>query len=314
MKLRSVLLFVVALVSCAAPKPTRSSEAPAAVHEQPAARRPDLPFPPGVTVESQCGSVDDLQDVELYDGSLGVSKQYVALNEPSTVQFQWLPEAIMKTKLPGHTMGNVAGVRWCSGTRISDRLVITAGHCFDVQNGQHGWVSPFANGADGLPVFANPRVLATLQQVNFRYQVNGVTGAIRTAQSYPIVSLVEHRLGGLDYAIVELGVGSDGKLPAEDRFKPVKPLTRNPNDLESVAILQHPNGEPKKVEAGTVSQTVGSDVQYKDVDTHPGSSGSGIREANGDLIGVHTDGGCGQNSGANHGVTTKSISAVSSVF
>lgn len=59
-----------------------------------------------------------------------------------------------------------------------------------------------------------------------------------------------------------------------------------------IAIFQHPAGAPKKIEAGTVGDVAGATVYYKDVDTLGGSSGSGIRDKNGILIGVHTSGGC----------------------
>lgn len=273
-----------------------------------------LPFPPGIALQSQCGQVDDLQHVEFYDGTLGVDRPYVDTHEPTTVQMQWLDEAEIRSRLPDHSPGNVAGNRWCTGTLLDNHRVLTAGHCFDVADGGGGyWVTPYKLGTDGSPQFASPDELATLQVVNFGYQINGATGEIRDAKVYPIVALVEYREGGdhLDYAVIELGPGADGKLPG-DVYEPADVSTRAATIGENLAIIQHPHGDPKKVEAGKVLGTSGAILYYDDIDTHGGSSGSGVRDREGTVIGVHTNGGC-QHS-ANRGVSLNSVADVSDIF
>jgi V8-like Glu-specific endopeptidase len=196
---------------------------------------------------------------------------------------------------------------------ISAAQVLTAGHCFDVQQNEYSWVSPFRKAADGTFQFAPPATLATLQVANFHYQIDAATGAPRQADVYPIVKLVEHRDGGLDYAIVELGPNAKSDLPSKS-YPPAVVLTRAPVAKETMAVIQHPQGDPKKIEAGHVLIATSDAVYYDDVDTQGGSSGSGVREAGGAVVAVHTNGGCTKTGGANRGVPTAAISAVSKVF
>jgi Trypsin len=159
-------------------------------------------------IESICGLKDDSQDVELYDGSAGPSRQFVMARQPATAQIQWNDDLRKRFSGSGDDPGDVQGARWCTGTLIQDNLLLTAGHCFDAVSAD--W---------SLPKRAHkplaPAELATLMHVNFNYQIDAGTRQIRVPTSYPILRLVEHRLGGLDYAIVELGA-SGGDLPQKN--------------------------------------------------------------------------------------------------
>lgn len=278
--------------------------------------RPDLPFPPGIDPVSVCGPTDELQDVELYDGSLGVTRQFVKDREPSVVQLRWIDEAEMRRRYPDHILGNVASERWCTGTLIGPTTVLTAGHCFDVGRGQAQWYTPFKRNADGSASYLPPAELAKLQTVIFNYQVSSQNRLPRPGQPFPIKQLVEYRLGGLDFAIVELERNGTNQLPSALGYQPARVSARTvrPPKGELLAIIQHPQGDPKKIEAGALDAFAGSNIFYGDIDTHGGSSGSAILDPNGEILGVHTNGGCHTAGGLNKGFDIQAIRAASNVI
>lgn len=65
------------------------------------------------SLESQCGQVNESQDVEIYDGTLGVTVAFVNEHQGPV----------------GQTMRGTS--RSCSGTLIAQDLFMSAGHCFD---------------------------------------------------------------------------------------------------------------------------------------------------------------------------------------
>lgn len=104
-----------------------------------------------------------------------------------------------------------------------------------------------------------------------------------------------------DYALIQLDV-----LP---QATPVL-LSSVPGDR--LAIIQHPRGKPKVIAEGEYLDACDSLLYYADLDTLVGSSGAGVLNRQGQLVGVHTDGDCDEKGrGANRGWTTEAIVAAS---
>jgi len=259
--------------------------------------RPDDAETYAALLESICGATDDSQPVEQYDGTLGVTIAFVNAHQGPVGQLQWNNNLANLYNNPG----SVSGVRWCSGTLISNDLFLAAGHCFDQTGG--GWTRPVDN-TTGTTI--SSAEIATNMHVNFNYQVDA-TGNLRTEQSFPIVALVEYRLGGLDFAIVRLG-GNPGAT-----FGTTQVSTTDAAAGDMLCIIGHPAGWPKRIEAGPALAPSGNTIRYDDIDTLGGNSGSGVlRASDGRLVGVHTNGGCNAaGTGSNSGVRITSIIAQS---
>lgn len=248
-------------------------------------------------LESICGADDDSQPVEQYDGTLGVTIAFVNAHQAPVGQLQWNDNLASIYTNPG----TVSGERWCSGTMITNNLFLAAGHCFDQTGG--GWVRPLVNGTTNI---IPPSEIATNMHVNFNYQVNS-SGILQTEQSFAVLELVEYRLGGLDFAIVRLD-GNPGVTYGTTQVSATDGVVG-----ETICIIGHPAGQPKRIEAGAVLNLVGNYIGYNDIDTLGGNSGSGIlRASDGRIVGVHTNGGCNAaGTGHNTGVRITSIIAQS---
>ncbi len=251
-------------------------------------------------LRSICGASDDSEPVESYKGHLGVSKAFVAAHQAAVCQVQWNGDLGSIYTNPG----DVSGVRWGSATMISNDLLLSCGHLFDQTGG--GWERPRQNGTLNI---ISPQECAKNMKVNFNYQ-DDPKGHLRPEKSFPILELLEYRLGGLDMAICKVGE-NPGEVFGQTGVSATDAAVG-----EMLCIIGHPAGDPKRIEAGPASALQGNEIHYSDIDTLGGNSGSGIlRASDGRLVGVHTNGGCTESSprdgGSNYGQRITAVIAAS---
>lgn len=247
-------------------------------------------------IESRCGLTWDAQQVETYDGTLGVTRAFVDEHEAAVGVLRWRPDIQDRYKNPG----NVAGVRWCTGTMVSHDIFLSAGHCFDFRPG--GFVFPRRDDGSAIP---NSELVRELT-VEFNHQ-RDPSGNIRQPVAYPVEALVENVFeSGVDFGMVRLG-RTNNRLPGEEfGITRVSDVDASIGDM--CCIIGHPAGRPKSVEAGTVDRKTPLRLGYGDIDTMGGNSGSGIlRSTSGDIVGVHTNGGCTSGGGFNSGMKISAI-------
>lgn len=260
------------------------------------------------TLYDLCGKMDDPQDVETYDGKLGVSREFVDNHEAPVGQLVWLDDLPQRFSGANDDPGTVNGQRWGTGALIDDDLFLTAGHCF--QPDPRRWKVPSQNG-----IAITAEELAPLMCVCFNYQKNGATGDKRPGAVFPVLALLECSASDLDYAIVKLGPDALGRLPGK-LYGTLTVATKHfPKKNDILCIIQHPNGNEKKVEAGHLLDIRDGRIAYNDIGTFGGASGSPILyEKTGEIVGVHVKGGSLPIGGFNSGTAIGAIQAVSKLI
>jgi hypothetical protein len=108
--------------------------------------------------------------------------------------------------------------------------------------------------------------------------------------------------------VIEQSFDPDYALIALDVLPAVTPVLLTTRSSERLAIIQHPRGLPKVIAEGRFLDSCNQLVYYADLDTLVGSSGAGVLNRQGHLLGVHTDGDCDETGrGTNRGWTAEVI-------
>lgn len=253
-----------------------------------------------IALRTFCGP-DESIDVEDFADSLGFTAATVLTLAQPVGMLRWANEGMLRAHF-GMSIGRVAGQAWGSGGLVGEDLFLTAGHCFGRDVG--GLKFPSRNGD-----VISPEEAALQMHVEFGFQkpAGGITP--RVPKIYPVVELLEHSKA--DYAILRLGPGSDGYLPGHDFDVAVPADTDLTAAGAPLCMIGHRNGEPMRAETGPMLSNVAGTISYDTLDTAAVSSGSLLYSLEGQVVGIHTTGGCTNLGGSNSGVAIGLIRAVS---
>lgn len=154
------------------------------------------------------------------------------------------------------------------------------------------------------------------------------TGTLIEASAGPVVLTAGHCVGLGDRAVlvfnfednpdgdplitegtvIEQSLEPDYALILPDVRPAVTPVLLTSQASERLAIIQHPRGRSKVIAEGRYLDACHQLVYYADLDTLVGSSGAGVLNRRGHLLGIHTDGDCDEKGGgANRGWTAQAI-------
>lgn len=219
------------------------------------------------------------QDVELYDGSLGVSIDFVRAHQGAVGAMKWDEE------FPDHIDNkHLEGSRWCSGTLLPNNLFLTAGHCF-IGDGR----LPNNEGSIGVEDFIH------LLNIEFNYQVSA-NGGQHQSDLYPVTGLVDDAYwndADGDFVVLRLGANNKGELPTHKY--PVARIsdTYSHHDNSVLVNISHPSTNPKKVGTGVLQYDENSlNNNLLGLHMFGGSSGSGVLDKDGYLISLINYKGC----------------------
>ena len=168
--------------------------------------------------------------------------------------------------------------RFCTGTMISKDLMLTARHCVEYKR------------PDNLTVA-------------FNYELDRKANASKE-YIYEVEKFLE--LGGkdrLDYAIIKI----KGRPGLMHGYNKLASKNTSIEDGDPILLLQHPDGQPLQLDVGEVKNTSDKFIEYDDLDTLGGSSGAGLLNKKGKIIGVHVLGGCFKVGGSNKAVSIEAI-------
>lgn len=156
----------------------------------------------------------------------------------------------------------------------------------------------------------------------------GCTGTLIEASAGPVVITAGHCVGlgdrvllvfnfeeepdgdqlVIEGTVIEQSFEPDYGLIQLDELPKVTPVLLTSQASERLAIIQHPRGKPKVITEGRYLDSCNQLVYYADLDTLVGSSGAGVLNLQGHLLGIHTDGDCEWTGrGSNRGWTSAAI-------
>lgn len=256
----------------------------------------------GIEPYSECGGAISYVPVHLYDESAIVPFEVVSDVSRATVQIQWISFGAIEDAgyaTMEETGYGVGDKRWCTASMLEERFqtdpnnvrFLTAAHCF--QSSASGWQTPRKPTGE----LASPWENATLMKVNFWYQEDAGDPPTPAEFDAPIAQLLDDEYGfakstPIDYAIFEVN-----RTAVPNNLIAASPaIALNSQSANTpIAIVQHPNGAPKQVDADKITgMTVNGNGQdlilYNDLDTYGGSSGSAVVDKDGSLIAVHIQG------------------------
>jgi V8-like Glu-specific endopeptidase len=159
----------------------------------------------------------------------------------------------------------------CSGVLIDDDLVLTAGHCFHSDNSCDQYSFTF----------------------DYFFQAEGRLASMGWGDIYGCRKIVHRTVSALgvrpriDYAVIQLDRPAVGRTPVTLR---ATPLVQG----EPLATIGSVSGLPAKIDTGSQvldTRVASGDYFLLDSDTFSGSSGSGVFDAQANLVGVLVRGG-----------------------
>ncbi|MET0405794.1 MAG: trypsin-like peptidase domain-containing protein [Cystobacter sp.] len=216
---------------------------------------------------------------------------------------------------------------WACGEPTSTRLVV----CEEPKKPEVGHLSQCGPTADFTPINSYEGEFADVIQdtEDAVVLIDGrCTGTLIAASAGPVVLTAGHCVGlgdrsllvfnfedapdgdplVVEATVIERGAEPDYALLVPDELPAIRPVSLTAELSERLAIVQHPRGRRKVIAEGSLLGACNRMVYYADLDTLVGSSGAGVFNRRGGLVGVHTDGDCDlKGGGANWGWTAEAI-------